>query len=100
MTHWKRGRADHIRRKISTAIKATEPSCWLCGRPIDPNLTWPHPFSFSIDHVQPVIIRPDLEYVASNCRASHLRCNQKRGDGRRHRPNRRPVQAFTIQGQP
>lgn len=100
MAYWKRGRADHIRRKIAAVVKDEEPNCWLCGKPIDPRLSYPHPFSFSVDHIEPVVLRPDLEYTASNCRASHLRCNQKRGDGRRRRPTRQPVQPYMIEGEP
>jgi len=101
MAYWRRGRADHTRRKIAADIKATQTHCWLCNRSIDPNLAWPHPHSFSVDHILPVILRPDLEYVRANCRGSHLRCNQKRGDGRRRQPRRKPpVKPFIVEGQP
>lgn len=100
MAYWRRGRADHIRRRIAAEVKAEEPNCWLCNKPINPDLTWPHPWSFSVDHVEPVVLRPDLEYVRSNCRSAHLRHNQQRGDGRRRRPSKQPVQPFMIQGEP
>ena len=101
MAYWRRGRHEHIRRKIANQVKAEEDHCWLCGKPIQPDLTWPHPHSFSVDHIEPVILRPDLEYVRANCRGSHLRCNQARGDGRRRQPPRKPpVKPFIIEGQP
>lgn len=53
-------------------------TCHLCGDGIDPDLSWPHPRSASIDHVVPISAggadQPD------NALAAHLRCNIVRGN--------------------
>ncbi|TPX00978.1 HNH endonuclease [Schumannella luteola] len=54
--------------------------CWLCGQPIDYDLQWPDPGSFSVDHVVPHSRSPELREDPGNLRSSHLLCNQKRGD--------------------
>lgn len=50
--------------------------CWLCERPIERTLRFPHPFCATIDHVLPICQggadSPD------NVRAAHFRCNQRR----------------------
>lgn len=52
--------------------------CYLCDRPIDRELAYPHPLSKSVDHVIPVSAggsgRPE------NLRAAHLVCNYAKGD--------------------
>lgn len=48
-----------------------------CGGPIEPDLTWPDPYSPSIDHIVP--LSRGGTHVASNKRAAHLRCNVSRG---------------------
>lgn len=40
------------RARIAQRVKAGEP-CWLCGEPIDLTLKYPHPMSFTVDHVTP-----------------------------------------------
>jgi hypothetical protein len=56
--------------------------CWQCHLPIDTELLWPHPLSWTADHVEPVgkggsnhgLILP-----------AHWRCNQAR-NRKRHPP--------------
>lgn len=48
--------------------------CQLCGAPIAPELTFPHPGSASIDHRD-----PDGPHDPSNWQAAHLGCNVEKG---------------------
>lgn len=51
--------------------------CTICGHKIDYDLAWPHPMSFSADHVQPISkggrLYGDLTPV-------HMACNSRRGN--------------------
>lgn len=53
--------------------------CHLCSEPIDYRLAYPHPFSWSLDHLVPVKENPALLMDRENFRASHLDCNVGRG---------------------
>ena len=53
--------------------------CWLCGNAIDYKLAYPHPLSWSVDHILTAKERPDLLMDVSNWAASHLDCNIRRG---------------------
>jgi hypothetical protein len=55
--------------------------CWICGEPIDYRLKYPHPKSFSIDHMLSARDRPDLIMVQQNWRSAHMGCNAYRGTG-------------------
>jgi hypothetical protein len=55
--------------------------CWLCGEAIDYRLTFPHPRSWSLDHVIPVAENPALMLNVSNWRSAHLDCNNHRQTG-------------------
>ncbi len=55
------------------------PTCWLCGQAIDYDLAKEDPSAFSVDHIHPVSLRPELAEVYSNLAASHLACNRARG---------------------
>jgi len=59
------------------------PVCLAPSRWIDPALSFPHPWSWSADHVEPVELAPELEYVYENLRPAHLRCNQRRKPSKR-----------------
>lgn len=51
--------------------------CGLCNRTVDPQLTWPHPLSASIDHIVPVARGGD--HSLENLQTAHLVCNLRKG---------------------
>jgi len=53
--------------------------CALCGKP----------GADSVDHIVPLIERPDLELDRSNLQAAHIGWNSAKEIRRRHRPDRR-----------
>lgn len=73
-------------------------TCWLCGHEIT------DPRDYSVDHVIPRSIRPDLTWDRSNWRPAHLRSHREldcpgntgRGNGRRR--GRRRVLVWTAPG--
>jgi 5-methylcytosine-specific restriction endonuclease McrA len=54
--------------------------CWLCGQAIDYEAPADDPNAFTVDHVKPLSLHPDLAEVESNQRAAHRRCNVGRGN--------------------
>jgi hypothetical protein len=53
----------------------------LCGGAIDYRLKFPHPTSWSLDHVAPVTEKPALALNPGNFRSAHLDCNNHRQTG-------------------
>ncbi|MFD0003542.1 HNH endonuclease [Streptomyces sp. NPDC127178] len=53
--------------------------CWICGEHIDLTLPPSHAKGWTMDHVQPVSLRPDLAMDLRNIREAHRDCNGKRG---------------------
>jgi 5-methylcytosine-specific restriction endonuclease McrA len=70
-----RYRAQHHRNRDGT----TGEKCWLCSQPIDYLLKFPHPRSWSLDHVVPVKDNPALMLNAAGWRSAHFDCNSRRG---------------------
>jgi 5-methylcytosine-specific restriction endonuclease McrA len=66
-------------RKARAELAALGLPCWICRKPIDYSLQWPHPRSFSADHVIELDRGGDLTDPA-NLRPSCLRCNIRRGN--------------------
>ena len=75
--HTPRSRTYWALREV---VKREEPNCWLCRKEIDPRLKYPALKSFSVDHIIPASVRPELAEVRSNMRAAHLDCNRRRND--------------------
>lgn len=63
--------------KNKKAIRLRQDFCQICGLPINYDLKYPNPWSFTADHIIPVIMggRSDL----SNMQAAHFRCNRLKG---------------------
>lgn len=74
------GRTTRRWRTLANNLRAQRRPCWLCGQPIDYSLPSTHIAAFSVDHVQPLSLRPDLAEEPSNLRAAHSRCNKSRGN--------------------
>lgn len=68
--------SDRTYQRNRRRLQKTEDTCWLCGQWIDPDLTWPHPMSFSADHVVPV---GKGGHNRGHIRAAHLVHNLQRG---------------------
>lgn len=52
--------------------------CYLCDKPIDPELCWPDEWSGTADHVIPFSVCRHNRL--DNLRAAHWRCNREKGD--------------------
>lgn len=72
--------SDRQWRAVAKAQRAKRLPCFHCGQPIDYDLEWPHPESFSADHLKSWARYPELRYDPANVVSSHLLCNQKKGD--------------------
>lgn len=51
--------------------------CMICGELIDRTIPFPEPWSFTIDHVIPVV-NPVSEHSYANTQASHWDCNRRK----------------------
>lgn len=73
------GRTGHRYRQLCAQVRASEPDCWVCGRPIDLTLRFPNRWSWSLDHVVPLMAGGD-PLARSNAHSAHLTCNVGRGN--------------------
>lgn len=72
------GRSGHRFRQIKANLRAQRRPCCLCGQPIDYSLSFPHPDSFSTQHIKDWATHPELREDPANVDAAHLICNQQR----------------------
>ena len=82
------GRDDPRYRAARLQLKTWDHTCHQCGYPIDTQLAYPHPLSWSADHIVPTskLAKDDpRQWHISNLEATHLRCNQARGAKPTHR---------------
>lgn len=77
------GRNGRPWRTARAWVYRTQDVCRECGELIDKTLAFPHPKSFSVDHIEPVSLRPDLALERTNLAACHLGCNSSKGNGSR-----------------
>lgn len=75
-----RGHNGHAWRTVRALVLAPDfLVCWLCRRPIDKSIRWPHPLSKSVDLVIPYS-RGGSALDPRNLRPAHLGCNSGRRD--------------------
>ena len=60
-------------------IFATQDTCGICGKPVDFDLRYPHPFSACIDHIIPVAKGGHPSDI-SNMQLAHWTCNRQKSD--------------------
>ena len=84
------GRKGRPWRRARERVRRTQDVCHICGEFIDKSLQWPHPQSFSVDHIEPLSLNPHLARDPANLAAAHLGCNSKKGNGTR-RPAPQPT---------
>jgi len=53
-------------------------TCQLCDGPVDKDLSWPHPLSKSLDHIEPLSLGGSHD--PGNVQLAHLRCNTAKGN--------------------
>lgn len=75
-----KGRTGRPFRRLRDRLKASGAPCWVCGQPIDVTLPWWNPWSFSVDHIVP-LVAGGAPLAAENVASAHRRCNQLRGYG-------------------
>ncbi len=73
-------RYGHRWRKLKATVRAEETVCWRCRQPIDYSLPYPHPYSFTVGHIQDLVLGGD-PYARDNVHAEHFFCNVRRSRG-------------------
>jgi hypothetical protein len=75
------GRTSSRWYRLRLQVKARREPCCRCGQPIDYQLKWPDPNSFSVDHYPHALsTHPHLAEDPGNLKAAHLVCNQSGGN--------------------
>lgn len=75
------GRSTRRWKTLAANLRASRHPCWLCGQPINYNAADPNDDdAFSVDHVRPLSLYAAGAEDPSNLRASHQRCNKRRGN--------------------
>jgi 5-methylcytosine-specific restriction endonuclease McrA len=69
-----------IYRRHKERLRRTADVCHICGGVIDKTLKWPHPKSFSVDHILPYSLNPELRIARDNLAGVHLGCNSSKGN--------------------
>jgi 5-methylcytosine-specific restriction endonuclease McrA len=86
-----KGRSGRPWRRVRAQVLADNPTCWLCGHPIDLTLPATHTMSPTVDHVT-ALAAGGQERDPANLRPAHRRCNSRKGAGQAQprQPTSRP----------
>lgn len=72
------GRAKAAFQKAKRLIYSTQNTCAICGRAVNFDLTFPNPWSATLDHIIPVAKGGDPASI-DNLQLAHLQCNRMKG---------------------
>lgn len=73
------GRGTRRFRKLSADLRMQRRPCCFCHQPIDYTLRYPHPASFSVEHIKGWADHPELREDPANLDAAHKACNESNG---------------------
>ena len=79
-------------------IYATQDVCGICGKPVDFELKYPHPYAKCIDHIIP-IAKGGHPSDISNLQLAHWVCNRQKSD-KLFSKKGQPVKAITNRDLP
>lgn len=65
------------RRRLSAMVRRRREPCRICGEDIDYSLPAGNPRSFSVEHIKPRHLYPELTFDLANLAAAHLECNKR-----------------------
>jgi len=85
----RRGRGGRPFERLKAQVKAESSHCAKCGKPLYPDLKWPHRWSTSIDHIIPLHLGGE-PLDPANVQATHLTCNVREGNHIRNKGRKKP----------
>ena len=74
-----RGRRSANFERIKANLRAQHNNCYHCGGEIDYTAKYPDPKAFTVDHLKPLSLYPELAEDPGNLVASCARCNAVKG---------------------
>lgn len=80
MAHGAPSRSDARWRRLRAEQKRKRLPCFWCGQPIEYDKDYPHPASFTADHVRPWERHPELRLDPGNVVSAHASCNWAKND--------------------
>ena len=76
------GRTGAAWLRLRDRVLAEEFDCRRCGKPLHPELPWPHPWSSAVDHLV-ALEDGGAELDRANLGAVHMRCNSAKENTQR-----------------
>lgn len=76
---WGGRRAQAALAQVKREGRRRNTPCHLCGKPIDYNLDWPHPWACTVEHPLSRHTHPHLTWDPANWQPAHHRCNSIEG---------------------
>ena len=76
-------RWPYVRKMAWDRDRRDRAPCHICGERIDYSIPASSaPLAWEPDHIMPFSKAPELELDLNNIKASHMRCNRQRGNGK------------------